>query len=113
MYLGMTYDEFWHGDPFLPIAYRKMHVMKQDEKNQELWLQGYYNCIAVSTALQNGFREKGHKAIEYPKELVRIRPLTEAEKEQEKREAIDSLVRTLNRSKTVYDNKVKESDNGK
>ena len=69
----MTSEEYWHGDAMLPVYYRKKHEMCQDDENQRMWWQGYYNYTAVSTALQNGFRKKGEKAQPYPKEPFKIR----------------------------------------
>ena len=112
MFLGMTPDEYWHGDPMLPIYYRKLHLLKQDEANEKMWFQGYYNYVAVSTALQNGFREKGKKPQPYLKEPLPIREKTELEKERQAIEEREKFVQMLNRMKTDYDRKLKEEKNG-
>lgn len=60
--MGMTYDEFWHGEPSLVKDYRKAHDMKRHEKNYELWLQGKYIFDALRCGpLLVGFPEKGYK----------------------------------------------------
>lgn len=110
MYLGMTPEEYWHGDPLLPIYYRKAHILKKDDANERMWLQGYYNYVAVATALQNGFREKGKKAEPYLKEPIRIRDKTELETEREVIQEREKLVTMLNQMKTDYDKKQRADD---
>ena len=101
----MTSDEYWHGDPLLPVAFRAAHTLRQDDDNQRMWWQGYYNYTAVATALQNGFREKGKKAQPYPKEPFKIREekKTEPETEQDIIAYRQSVVDMLNRMKADYD----------
>lgn len=108
----MTSEDYWHGDPTLPEAYRRMHMLKQDEANQKAWWQGYYNYVAVSTALQNGFRKKGAKAQPYLKEPLPIREKTELEKEQEAIKTRENLVSFLNKMKSDYDRKKSEEKHG-
>ena len=60
--MGMTYDEFWHGEPSLVKDYRKAYDMQRHEKNYELWLQGKYIFDALRCMpLLVGFPEKGYK----------------------------------------------------
>lgn len=74
--IGMTYDEYWHGDPSLARAYRKAYAMRRDERNWELWMQGMYVytallCVApVMRAFTKGHVEPG----KYPDEPF---PITE------------------------------------
>lgn len=113
LYLGMSSEEYWHGDAWLPVAYRKAHIMYQDDQNERAWWQGHYNYVAVATALKNGFREKGAKAEPYPKEPFRIREKTEIEKQQEIIAERQRVVDMLTKMKTDYDMKLKaEEENG-
>lgn len=57
--IGMTFAEYWEGDPLLAQYYRKAYRIKQDEKNNDAWLQGMYVYDAVSTALHNALRGLG------------------------------------------------------
>ena len=57
--IGMSYAEYWEGDPSLARYYRKAYRIKQDEINNNAWLQGLYVYDAVSTALHNAFRGMG------------------------------------------------------
>ena len=39
---GMTYEEYWNGDPEIAKYYRDKHKCERKLRNQELWLQGAY-----------------------------------------------------------------------
>ena len=60
---GMTEAQFWDGDPWLVVAYRRKLELESDRLNEAAWLNGYYNFIGVSTALANAFRKKGAKNV--------------------------------------------------
>lgn len=76
----MSNDEFWNGEPRLAVAYREMHEIRNEIKNQELWIAGLYNCKAFSSvaeALAYGLAgSKGKKPSQYPEQPL---PLTEKE----------------------------------
>ena len=40
--IGMTYEQYWDGDPMLVKAYRKAYEIKREVDNETLWLQGMY-----------------------------------------------------------------------
>ena len=86
--IGMSYAEYWEGDPKLTRYYRKAYQIKQDEINNNAWLQGMYIYDAVSTALHNALREFGKNkppAKDYAKQPYEFRNKvkTEAEKAKE------------------------------
>lgn len=109
MAIGMSYDEFWHGDPYLAVYYREAHELKRDEENQKQWWNGLYTYIAVSTALSNiHFDGKRHKVNEYLHEPLRIRPKTEEELEEERRKAIEKTVMQLNAFQSHFEATHKE-----
>lgn len=83
MSMGMSYDEYWNGSAELVMYYRKKVRIEQEQKNHEMWWQGYYNFIAVSTAMGNAFREKGKEPIPYIEQPL---PITEEEAERQKKE---------------------------
>ena len=82
MLLGMSYDEYWTCSPKRYRAYRQTHKLKTEQRNQEMWLQGFYVYKAVETALHNqpAFATKPVKPVNYLEEPV---PITE-EKIKEK-----------------------------
>lgn len=112
MSIGMTYDEFWNGTPRMTEAYRKAHELKQDEMNFSLWLQGFYNYSAVSTALSNAFKAKGKKADEYLKEPIRLREKTKAEIQAEAERKNQELIAKLNARQQAWVSKHKGDVNG-
>ena len=65
----MTVEQYWHGDPKLLEAYYKTYL---EGLHQDAHIYGYYQFIAVSTALSNAFREKGKKAIPYLEKPIEI-----------------------------------------
>lgn len=79
--MGMTYELYWKGDPYLVRAYQKAHEIKLERENQERWIQGLYNYRAfksVIDAFSYGLNHcKGPRPSEYPSEPL---PFTEREK---------------------------------
>lgn len=104
MLYGMSYDEFWHGDPWLCEYYRQYHRLCVEQRNQELWIQGLYNLSALSVALSGVFGSKGKKAkyIEKPFQLF---PKTREEELAEAEETRRKLVEKLNRWKDDFERK--------
>lgn len=92
---GMSPKDYWEGDPYLTIVYRKVEERRIKETNEFLWLQGKYVLDAMDVAIHNRFSKKGTTPLEYPKEPYRITPPTEEEKkakaEAERQKAIKSL----------------------
>lgn len=66
--IGMSSAEYWEGDCSLTRYYRKAYKLKQEEINNNAWLQGLYIYDAVTTALHNALRGKNTKAREYAKQ---------------------------------------------
>ena len=83
--IGMSYAEYWAGDPALARYYRKAYQIKQEEINNTAWLQGLYIYDAVSTAMHNALRGKNVRVREYQKQPFdfKRREKTEAEKMRE------------------------------
>lgn len=81
MYLamGMTYEQFWDGEPELAKSYRMADQIRRRRRNEELWLQGVYMAEALSATVGNMFT-KGQKH-QYPAEPFAI---TEAEQRERK-----------------------------
>lgn len=70
---GMTYQEYWFGNPEIAKYYRDAHTLKNKARNQELWLQGKYFIYSIAVALDPKGKAK------YPTEPFDIYPKTEAE----------------------------------
>lgn len=81
--IGMSYAEYWEGDPSLPRYYRKAYQIKQDEINNNAWLQGVYFYDALSTAINNALRSpKKGRAREYAKKPYDFRHKEKTEQEK-------------------------------
>lgn len=86
--IGMSYAEYWEGDPSLTRYFRKAYKIKQEQENNNAWLQGLYFYDAISTALHNAMRGMSKSkppAKDYAKQPYEIfkKKKTEAEKAQE------------------------------
>ena len=83
--IGMSSAEYWANDPSLVRYFRKAYEMKQEEFNNNAWLQGLYIYDAVSTAIHNAFKGKNTKASEYAKQPYKFgnKEKSEAEKAKE------------------------------
>lgn len=83
--IGMSAQEYWHGDPELKKFYRQADKLKRQEKNTMLWMQGRYflDAILCAAPALNPYYKKGAEVHKYPEEPY---PLTEKEaKEIERR----------------------------
>ena len=87
--IGMSSAEYWEGDPSLTRYYRKAYKIKQDEFNNNAWLQGLYIYDAVSTALHNALRGKNTKAREYAKKPYNFENKEKSEYEKAKEVEIE------------------------
>ena len=84
MSLGMSYEDFWHGDVAMAKAYREAKALSDKRKNQELWLQGRYIYDAICSAaplMRFTFSKAPVKAEPYLSEPY---PITAAEREEKK-----------------------------
>lgn len=85
MSIGMTYEQFWEGNPQMVKYYREAEELKVRRQNQQLWLQGYYvyNAIGAFVEILPAFPKKGAKVQPYLQEPL---SLTEAERRQKEEE---------------------------
>ena len=80
--MGMTYEQFWDGEPKMAAAYRRADQLRRKRENEKLWLAGMYTAEALASTVGNMF-SKGQKH-KYPAEPF---PVTEEEaKERRERE---------------------------
>ena len=65
--IGMTYEQFWNGDPELARYYREAEELRNERRNQELWLQGLYvyEAICDVAPVLRAFAQKGTKPTPY------------------------------------------------
>lgn len=94
----MSYEEYWHGDPWLARAYAQAYIMKRRVQNEDMWLQGIYFANALETIIGNAF---GGKHLKYMEKPLDIYPKTEMEKKQEVLAERQKLIETLSRWKAA------------
>lgn len=109
--IGMTADQYWNGDNWLPYYYAEAHRLRTEMKNQELWLQGLYIYDAFGVVLANAFAKKGSKSDRYMKEPIDLFPERTAERKRQ--EAQDKVVAMLNQFKRNWDSKHKGDEHGR
>ena len=86
--IGMTYEEYWHGDPLLVRDYLRAEEYRRSADNYHLWLGGLYMREAIMSSIGNAFVEKGSPPYEYMDKPI---PMGEdeikaAREEQERKE---------------------------
>ena len=68
MSIGMTYDQYWNGEPEMAKYFRRAEEERMKTENFRQWRMGMYMTHAVSTALGNAFRKEGSASVKYAKE---------------------------------------------
>jgi uncharacterized LabA/DUF88 family protein len=88
--------EYWEGDPYLVQAYREAHELRNEQRNQEMWMQGLYNCRAIAAGMGNQDK-KTKKPIEYFNEPLQLKPKqkSEAEKQAEAEKVRQKIIADL------------------
>lgn len=99
---GMTYEQFWYGDPWMCRAYAQSYLLKRKVENENAWIMGAYMANAFGTVIANSF---GGKRLEYLKKPLDIFPKTDAEKQAEIREEKRKLITWLNGMKRLASKK--------
>ena len=91
---GMTYEQFWYGDPWMCRAYAQAYLLKRKVDNENAWILGAYTANAFGTVLATAFSK--NKKAKYLEKPLDIFPKTEAEKQAELREERRKLITWLN-----------------
>ena len=83
--IGMTSEQYWDGDSTLVKYYRKAEELRNERRNQEMWLQGMYiyEAICDVSPILHAFAKKGAKPHPYPSKPYAI---TEKQIQQEREE---------------------------
>jgi len=113
--MGMSSDEFWHGELKLVKSYREAYRIKQEIKDYELWKQGMYVYEAILNAspILHAFAKKGTKPRPYPEKPYGLEK-QESKKQKAKRvenERLKAQVHFMNWAKAVK-KRIGEKKNG-
>lgn len=106
--MGMTYEQYWYGDPYLTVVFRKAWELRKEQINHEAWWQGFYIYEAFSVVAHNLLLKKGKRPEEYPREPHRLTPLTEEERREKKKAVHDQLTNYFQAKKKAF-----EENNGR
>lgn len=79
----MTYDQYWHDDPWLARFYKKADELRREREDALAWVQGLYFKSALDSTVMNVFMKKGAEPVEYPDEPF-MRHSRNAEEEEER-----------------------------
>lgn len=92
MAIGMSYDDFWHGDPCMVTAYREAQEIRNEMRNQELWLQGayIYKVLEAYAPILPAFPKKGARVGEYCEPIKITRTARERDAEEKAKEVSDA-----------------------
>ena len=65
--IGMTYEQYWEGDCMLAKYYRQAEELRNEKRNQELWLQGayFYEVMCDVAPILRAFAKKGTTPTPY------------------------------------------------
>lgn len=90
--IGMPLSEYWNGDCTLTKVYHEAHKIKQEEKNQELWLQGLYiyEALLCSSPVFHDFVKKP-KPLPYPEKPYELRKKEEPKEVKEQKNMMDIM----------------------
>lgn len=97
MSYGMTYNDFWYGDVYKTIYYRKAHKLKIKEQDENNWLMGMYvyDAIGKLAPILHPFSKKGAKPLPYAEQPFLYEKLsedikTEEQKQEEEQQRIEN-----------------------
>jgi len=89
MAIGMTYEQYWYGDPLMARAFFKAHEIRRRLIDEEAWIQGGYFVKALDATVCNMFRKSNSEQVKYPDKPAMLtsdemnREKTEEDEEQE------------------------------
>ena len=109
MAYGMTYEQYWFGDPWMTRAYAQAFLLKRKIENENAWILGSYMANAFGAVIGTAFGKKRVNYLEKPFDLF---PKTESEKQAEIREKRRKLVSWLTGLKKHADMKENKHGNG-
>jgi hypothetical protein len=105
--IGMTPEQYWDGDCTLVKYYRKAEEIRNEKRNQELWLQGMYiyEAICDVSPILHAFAKKGAKPHPYPtkpypiseKQIRREREEKERKRAEKGKRFMEALMRSNNK----------------
>lgn len=111
MAIGMTYEQYWEGSPYMIKAFEKAHDLRNQIKNQEMYIMGHYVFDALTVAFSNfhldGKKHNFNKYLKQPYDLEK-QMVTEEEKNDIVAKARQKIIDSLNQWKKSWDSQHKK-----
>ena len=92
MAIGMTYEQYWYGDPLMVRAFYKAFQLRQEQIDEQAWLNGVYVLRALDATVGNMFRKHGATPAEYPQEPMTLTSRRQREAEASERRKAQEAV---------------------
>ena len=89
--MGMSYEQYWDGNPGLAVVYREAYKLKREIANEQAWLQGLYIYDAFAVCLANAFAKRGASKQNYLEKPIDLFPLSEKEKKRREQEEMKKM----------------------
>ena len=107
MSIGMTYNEYWYGDPLMVRDYYRAFRIRRKQEDERMWLQGLYVLQALQATVGNLFLSDGEEPNRYPEEPILQEKDREKEEERKAKEEEREQLRLI-----AYLNQVMEARKG-
>ena len=105
--IGMTPEQYWDGDCTLVKYYRKAEELRNEKRNQELWLQGMYiyEALCDVSPILRAFVQKGAKPTPYSAKPYPLNSKQTERDEEEKQRRIAEKGKRIMEAMAVSINK--------
>jgi hypothetical protein len=103
----MTPEQYWDGDCTLVKYYRKAEELRNEKRNQELWLQGMYvyEAICDVAPVLQAFGKKGAKPTPYSAKPYPLNDKQTKRDEEEKQRRLAEKGKRFMEAKAISINK--------
>lgn len=109
MSYGMTYEQFWNGDPWMVSTYKDAYILRRRIENENAWIAGAYVMQALTASLNNAFSKSSMKYIKQPFDIF---PNTKAEKNVEITEAKNKVIEQLSAFQAAFNARKRRKKQG-
>lgn len=97
MAMGVSFDEFWYGDPCRLKFYERRYFTGLEQENHRLWLQGYYDYMAFASVLAQMTQQR----VSYPAKPIDLDAPTKSPKDLQQ-EAIKRMQTQLEAQRDAW-----------
>lgn len=106
--MGMTLDEFWHGEAKLAKYYREAYEVRRELENEAAWWQGVYIFEAIAAAM-NG-KKSPYPTQPHPINTKMSKERQEKQQEVNERKTVDYFMSWMERVNRKFADKPKDGE---